>query len=35
MVGNSLISMGGHLLEPLTRVIKTLDLIRKPGLYSF
>jgi len=29
---NSLISIKGHLLKPLTKVIKTLNLIRRPGL---
>jgi len=32
VAGNSLIGTGGHLLEPLARVVKTLDLIRRLGL---
>jgi len=30
--GNSLIGMGGHLLKPLIRVIRTLNLVRRPDL---
>jgi len=34
IVGNSLIGMGRHLLKPLARVIRTLDLIRRLDLQS-
>jgi len=32
VVGNSLIGMEKHLSEPLTKVIKTSDLVRRLGL---
>jgi len=34
VVGNSLIGIGGYLLGPLTKVIRTLNLIRRKGLWS-
>jgi len=32
MAGNSLIGIEGYLLKPLTRVIRTLNPVRRPGL---
>jgi len=34
-VGNSLVSMEGYLSESLIKVVRTLDLIRKLGFWSF